>query len=117
MFRVIIAGIRSFTNYELLKVNMGRLLQNINEEISIVCGTARGADRLGEKYAKENKFHVAYFPADWDKYGRAAVYIRNKEMAQNADALVAFWDGNSRGTKSMIDLAKEYNLAVRVLQF
>lgn len=117
MFRVIIAGSRSFANYEMLKVNMNRLLQNISDEISIVCGTARGADRLGEKYAKENGFHVAYFPADWERYGKAAGYIRNREMAQNADALVAFWDGESRGTKSMIDLAKEYDLAVRVLKF
>lgn len=96
---------------------MNRLLQNISDEISIVCGTARGADRLGEKYAKENGFHVAYFPADWERHGKAAGYIRNREMAQNADALVAFWDGESRGTKSMIDLAKEYDLAVRVLKF
>lgn len=117
MFRVIIAGSRSFANYEMLKANMNRLLQNISDEISIVCGTARGADRLGEKYAKENGFHVAYFPADWERYGKAAGYIRNREMAQNADALVAFWDGESRGTKSMIDLAKEYDLAVRVLKF
>lgn len=97
MFRVIIAGSRSFANYEMLKANMNRLLQNISDEISIVCGTARGADRLGEKYAKENGFHVAYFPADWERYGKAAGYIRNREMAQNADALVAFWDGESRG--------------------
>jgi hypothetical protein len=117
MFRVIIAGSRSFANYEMLKANMNRLLQNISDEISIVCGTARGADRLGEKYAKENGFHVAYFPADWERHGKAAGYIRNREMAQNADALVAFWDGESRGTKSMIDLAKEYDLAVRVLKF
>lgn len=117
MFRVIIAGSRSFANYEMLKANMNRLLQNISDEISIVCGTARGADRLGEKYAKEMGFHVAYFPADWERYDKAAGYIRNKEMAQNADALVAFWDGESRGTKSMIDLAKEYDLAVRVLKF
>lgn len=117
MFRVIIAGSRSFANYEMLKANMNRLLQNISDEISIVCGTARGADRLGEKYAKEMGFHVAYFPADWERYGKAAGYIRNKEMAQNADALVAFWDGESRGTKSMIDLAKEYDLSVRVLKF
>lgn len=79
MFRVIIAGSRSFANYEMLKANMNRLLQNINDEISIVCGTAQGADRLGEKYAKEMGFHVAYFPADWKRYGKAAGYIRNKE--------------------------------------
>ena len=59
----------------------------------------------------------AEFPADWERHGKAAGYIRNREMAQNADALVAFWDGESRGTKSMIDLAKEYDLAVRVLKF
>ena len=57
------------------------------------------------------------FPADWDKYGKAAGYKRNGEMARNADALIAFWDGKSRGTKHMIDLAKKYDLQARVVMY
>lgn len=117
MFRVIIAGGRLFDDYIYLKESMDYLLQNINDEIIVVCGKARGADTLGEKYAKERGYVINYFPADWDKHGKAAGYIRNEEMAKNADALVAFWDGKSRGTKNMIELANQYGLRVRVRKY
>lgn len=117
MFRVIIAGGRDFNNYTLLERTMDRLLVNIQDDITVVCGMARGADSLGEQYAKARGFQVCYFPAEWDKYGRSAGYIRNEQMAQNAEALVAFWDGQSRGTKHMINIANRNNLKVRVIRY
>lgn len=117
MFRVIIAGSRDFDDYDLVVSTMDNLLQNITDPVTIVCGMARGADTLGEKYAISRGYEVAYFPAEWNKYGRAAGYKRNEQMAQNADALVAFRDGSSRGTKHMIDLAHKYNLLVRVKRY
>lgn len=117
MFRVIIAGGRSFSDYERLKRVMDHLLSKTKEEIVIVCGKARGADSLGEQYAKEKGYEVRYFPADWKGLGKSAGYKRNEQMAQNADALVAFWDGQSRGTKHMIDLAGKYGLDVRVVKY
>lgn len=114
-FRVIIAGSRDFSDYDFLRNTMDYLLQNITDrKIIIICGMARGADTLGEQYAKFKKYEIRYFPADWEKFGKSAGYIRNKQMAQNADALVAFWDGISRGTKLMIDLANEYKLDIRI---
>lgn len=117
MFRVIIAGGRLFNDYTYLKESMDYLLQNINDEIIVVCGKARGADALGERYAKERGYTVHYFPADWNRYGKAAGYIRNEEMAKSADALVAFWDGKSRGTKNMIEIAHQNKLQVRVKSY
>lgn len=116
-FRVIIAGGRDFNDYHLLERTMDHLLSNITADVVVVCGMARGADTLGEQYAKARGYRVDYYPADWDKHGRSAGYRRNEQMAQNADALVAFWDGMSRGTKSMIDLARQYNLKVRVKHY
>lgn len=113
-FRTIIAGSREFNDYTLLKNTMDKLLSNIKDNIIIVCGKARGADTLGERYAKEKGHEINYYPANWDLYGKRAGYIRNEQMAQNADALVAFWDGKSKGTKYMITLAHKYNLNVRV---
>jgi glycerophosphoryl diester phosphodiesterase len=55
------------------------------------------------------------FPAEWDKYGKSAGYRRNEQMAQYAEVLVAFWDYNSPGTRHMINLAKQYNLEVHVI--
>ena len=84
-------------------------------EYQIVSGTARGVDQLGEEYAKRNDLAVKKFPADWDRFGKSAGYKRNKQMAEYANALVAFWDGRSRGTKHMIDLAKAAGLSVSVI--
>ena len=117
MFRVIIAGGRDFDNYPGLVQVMDRLLANVTDEITVVCGMARGADTLGERYAKERGYAIRYFPADWDEHGRAAGYIRNEEMAKNADTLVAFWDGKSNGTRHMIETAKRYKLDIRVKQY
>ena len=117
MFRVIIAGGRDFNNYQLLQSTMDNLLCNITDKITVVCGQARGADTLGEQYAKERGYIVDYYPANWKLYGKRAGFLRNEQMAQNADALVAFWDGESRGTKSMIELANQYGLKVRVKRY
>lgn len=117
MFRVIIAGSRDFNNYGLLTKTMDYLLSNVKDNITIVCGKARGADTLGEQYAKERGYALQYFPANWERYGRSAGYRRNVQMAENADALVAFWDGKSMGTRHMISAAKSHGLRVRVVKF
>lgn len=125
--RIIIAGSRDFNDYKLLKASIKDILKNTSLEginkIKIVSGTARGADQLGERFAKQFKLEVVKFPADWDKYGKRAGYIRNEEMAKyavednNYGMLVAFWDGESKGTKHMIDLAKKHGLEVHVINF
>jgi hypothetical protein len=117
MFKVIIAGGRDFSNYDLLKVKLNKILSNINVPIVIVSGKARGADSLGERYAREMGYEVAEFPANWDKYGKRAGYIRNEEMAIYSDACVCFWDSKSRGTKHMIDLAQKHDLKLRVINY
>lgn len=117
MFHVIIAGSRTFCDYPLLKATMDHLLQNIQDEVMIISGTAAGADTLGERYAEERCYAVKRYPADWRKHGKAAGYIRNEEMSKNADALVAFWDGQSPGTKHMIEIASRNQLNVRVIRF
>ena len=117
MFRVIIAGGRDFSDYELLSKTMKDYLTSIKDDICVVCGQARGADTLGEQYAKEHNHSVQYYPANWKRYGKAAGYIRNTEMANNADALVAFWDGQSLGTKHMIATAIQLGLSIHVVRY
>ena len=93
---------------------MDKALSTVQDDITVVCGKAKGSDTLGEQYAKEHGYEVQYFPADWNRYGKVAGYIRNTTMAKNADALVAFWDGESPGTKHMIETAQSLGLRVRV---
>lgn len=125
--RIIIAGSRDFNDYKLLKTSIRDILKNTSlkdiNKIKIISGTARGADQLGERFAKQFKLEVVRFAAKWDIYGKRAGYIRNEEMAMyaiqdnNYGMLVAFWDGQSRGTKHMIDLAKKHGLEVHVIKF
>ena len=118
-FRVIIAGGRDFSDYELLKRKVLFYTNEVNRDnlIVVVSGKAKGADSLGEKLAKEIGWKVLEYPADWDTNGKSAGYIRNTEMAKNSDALIAFWDGKSRGTKHMIDTAEKNDLLVRVVNY
>ena len=107
--KTIIAGSRSFNDYELMCSLMDQVDFWITEVIS---GGARGADKLGERWAVDNGIPYELFLADWDGYGKSAGMIRNKQMANNADALVAFWDGESKGTANMINVAKKRGLKV-----
>lgn len=116
--RVIIAGGRDYNEYWKLKDAVLRKLSRIpDDEITIVCGEARGADALGKRLAQEMGWRVDSHPADWGKHGKSAGYKRNEEMAKCADALIAFWDGNSKGTKHMIDLAQKYKLLIQVYSY
>jgi hypothetical protein len=118
-FRVIIAGSRSFEDYELLREKCDKILEKILDrfgEIIIVSGTARGADRLGERYANDRGYAIERYPAQWDTYGKSAGYKRNAQMAENADALIAFPVGVTKGTQHMIKIATDARLHTRVIQ-
>lgn len=114
--KVIIAGGREFNDYDLLKISCDRILIR-QTNIEIVSGKALGADKLGEVYAKEKGYKIKEFPADWIKYKKGAGPIRNKQMAEYSDGLIAFWDGKSKGTKNMIDLAKNHGLKIKVINY
>ncbi|RWZ87189.1 MAG: DUF2493 domain-containing protein [Hydrotalea sp. AMD] len=109
--RTIIAGSRNFNDYELLCA----VIESCPWEITtIVSGKARGADSLGEKYAKDNDIPVDEFPANWNLHGKGAGPIRNQQMAENAEALIVLWDGISTGTKDMISRARKSNLKIMI---
>jgi len=124
MTRVIIAGSRKFNDYNKMLFTVDRIglhLINTIDQVEIISGHALGADSLGEKLAKAYGYPLKIFPADWDTYGRAAGPIRNEQMAKYAAAadrgiLVAFPVGESRGTRNMIKLAKQYGLETEVVE-
>lgn len=112
MFRIIVAGTREFNNFEMLNEVLEGFISNMNKDsITIVSGCARGADTLGEVFAENHNINLVKFPADWQKYGKEAGFIRNTEMANyvteegSHGILFAFWDGKSNGTKDMINKA------------
>lgn len=115
---LIVAGGRDFTDYTLLKNKLDLLLSKRNKpDVILICGMARGADLLAKQYANENNMFVWEFPADWDNKGKSAGYLRNLQMAEEGTHLVAFWNGVSKGTKHMIDIATKKGLVVRVFPY
>lgn len=114
MMRIIVAGSRDVTESEVRAAL--HACPWIGFVSAVVSGTARGADTFGERWAQENNIEITRFPADWDKHGRRAGPIRNEVMAKNAEGLVAVWDGKSRGTHSMIDLAAKHGLRIMIFR-
>lgn len=112
--RIIIAGGRDFANTGMAFRCLKSLVKAGDV---IISGHASGADTIGELYAQKNGLSCELYPADWKKYGKAAGPIRNEEMAKTADMLIAFWDGKSRGTKSMIELSKKHDCQVFVFDY
>lgn len=115
-YRVIIAGSRSFNDYTLLREHCLSVLQEKmkTHRVIIVSGLARGADSLGERFANELGLPFELHPAKWRLLGKAAGMVRNAEMAKCSDALIAFWDGESRGTRHMINFARKRGLDISV---
>ena len=113
--KVIIAGSRTFDDYQKLCEICDFMLSR-QVDIEIVSGNASGADKLGEKYAQERGYTIKQFKPDWS-IGKQAGFLRNKQMAEYAEALICFWDGKSKGSKHMIDLAKKRNLKVKIHQY
>lgn len=113
MLKVIVAGSRSFNNYDFLSKTLDTRIPPFIEEI--VSGDARGVDRLSAKWAEEHGYPVKHFPAEWDKYGRSAGMIRNHQMGDYADSLIAFWNGRSPGTKDMISYMRKKGKYVEVI--
>lgn len=107
--KTIIAGSRGIAEYRHVAFACQESGFDITE---VVSGGARGVDRLGEQWARAVHLPCTVFPADWDRHGKAAGFIRNEEMARYADALIAIWDGKSRGTADMIARAKAHGLPV-----
>ena len=113
-YKWIVAGSRTFQNYQFLCKELDKIKDQIGE---IVCGEARGADTLGRTYAYDNDIIIKSYPADWERYGKSAGFVRNGEMAAYADKAIIFWDGKSVGSKDMIDKMEKLGKEVRVVYY
>lgn len=119
-YKVIVAGSRSFNDYELAfkyldKVKL--ITECMKKSMTIVSGMARGADSIGVDYAKSRGLNIIEMPADWNKYGKSAGYRRNLEMGKLANSAMVFWDGESKGSEHMINIMNELNKPVWVILY
>ena len=120
VFYCMVVGSRGFTNYDFLCRKMDHLLCK-KKDVVIVSGGAKGADTLAKKYAQEKGYFYKEFPANWDKYGKRAGYLRNREMHEYLSkghyrGVVAFWDGKSKGTENMIKISKKSGIVVYIVK-
>lgn len=111
--RVIIAGPRDFVDEEFIFKNLDRISKSLNIT-EVVHGKAKGVDTIAGKWVKYNKIKVTEFPADWDTFGKKAGFLRNKQMAEYADYLIAFY-GGSKGTGMMIEIMKNSSKPYQII--
>lgn len=114
--KVAVVGSRTFSNFDLLVKTL--LEYHASTGIAlIVSGGAAGADSMAERFAKENNIPTSIHKPDWKKYGRAAGFIRNKDIIAECDVCFAFWDGSSRGTANDIELCNKMNKPCYIINF
>jgi len=117
MLRIALAvvGGRDFSNYTLMCAKIDAIRARCTVA-TLVSGGARGADRLAERYARENELPILVLRPDWS-LGRGAGLLRNKEIVETADCVLAFWDGRSKGTKNTIERAEKSRKRVTVVRY
>lgn len=109
--KVAVIGSRDFYDYDLVKETLSTI-----DITLLISGGAKGADSLGEQYANENNIETLIFKPDWKKHGPAAGPIRNTDIVNNANIIVAFWDGESKGTKDSVTKAEKLNKEVVIIK-
>ena len=119
--RIIVAGSRNYKDYRRISSVLSEFIRKFSEDgirPEFISGGCRGVDTLAERFCKLHNYPIKVFNADWATYGKRAGYLRNKQMAEyvaeDNGMLIAFWDGESKGTKMMVDLAMKNGLTVHV---
>ena len=122
-FFCLVVGSRTFNDYELLKKSLDEILKDKEDMgIVLVSGGAKGADSLAERYALERNYDMIVMRANWTVYGKSAGYIRNTQMHEYISAkpnrmVVAFWDGQSKGTEHSFKLAERFKNPITTIRF
>jgi len=114
MLKIIVAGSRTITDKKKIFKELDDF-RKIVGDFTVVSGLAKGPDTIGKLWAVKNNLPVEEHPANWVKYKNSAGAVRNKEMEKVSDGLIAFWDGQSKGTKMMIDIMQKKNKLVKII--
>ena len=112
---IAIIGSRKFSNYSFMKNSILNIVK-IEDIDYVVSGGAKGADTLGELFAKEYNLKTMIFKPEWNRYGKAAGMIRNSDIVKNADIIIAFPIGASKGTYDSISKGKKLNKTIYIFE-
>lgn len=111
----IVAGGRNFNDEDMIYKALNKVFEGENN-FRIISGGATGVDSVAKKYAIEKGIDFKEFPANWSEFGRRAGFVRNTEMALHGTDLIAFWDGKSKGTKMMIEIAQKHTINISLFK-
>ena len=111
-----IVGSRNFTDYPLFCQLLEDAIQDIKVH-TVISGGARGVDTMAEQWANDNKRRFVVHLPQWNRYGKSAGPIRNRKIIQDSDQVIAFWDGESRGTQSSIQIAKRLSKPCHIIMY
>lgn len=115
--KVIICGTRAFNDYKILQQTMTRFVEIFGAPTEIITGGCKGADELGGKWAANRNITEHQFLPNWNFWGKSAGPKRNSDMVNHADAVVAFWDGQSKGTEDTIKKARKRDILCWVIYY
>lgn len=117
--KLIIAGGRDFKDEALLRDRLSEMLKQgiINDSVELICGMAKGADQLGHDVFQQAGLPISKFIPDWDGLGKRAGFVRNADMGNAADLALIFWDGQSKGTKHMIEYMEKLGKPVYLVGY
>ena len=117
--RIAIVGSRTFKDYDkfrpMLEVVLDRFVNIEVDKPTFVSGGAIGVDRMAEQFCKEKKRDCKVIWPNWDRFGKAAGFIRNTEIVKDVDLVIAFWDGESHGTLNSITQATKFGKIVYIV--
>ncbi len=108
--KLAIIGSREFNDFTLLESYVEKTSPSM-----IISGGAKGADTLAEQYAEKHAVELLIFKPDWKQFGRGAGMVRNRQIVDAAEHIMAFWDGQSKGTKASIDYARKMGKPVSII--
>lgn len=115
--KISIIGSRSFDDEQLFKETLQSLISGIDSPITIISGGAKGADSFAADFAIMNNYLLVIYKPDWRKHGKAAGVIRNTQIVSESDIVIAFWDGESKGTLDSINKAKKMNKELHIIEY
>ena len=114
--KLAVVGSRTFNDYELLKNELNEI-HKVTPITLIISGGAKGADSLSERWARENNIETQIFKPMWEKFGKQAGYLRNKDIVLGSEQVIAFWDNISKGTLHSINIADHHEIPYKVVKF
>lgn len=117
---IAVIGSRNFNDYEFVENIVSEVIadmknQTISDTITIVSGGAKGTDLLAERFANQHSFPLLIFRPDYKSFGKAAPIRRNREILEHSDMVIAFWDGESKGTRYMIENAEKLQIKTKIV--